>query len=250
MIAATAAWATVHAQNTIDKRSETESLTAEIQRLKTDVEVLKSHIRRIVQYLQQRDADASASTGPLPARLSIESAPMLGRADAPVTMIEFSDFECPFCERSFVTVLPEIKRDYIDTGKLRYVFLDFPLEKIHPNARRAAEAAHCAGEQGKFWEMHEVLFSNREPARFARFGEHARQLGLDSAAFDSCLSSRRQTARIDRSLRTGLAVGITSTPSFLFARTASSDTVIATTVLVGVQPMETVRKTIDQLLAK
>ena len=77
--------------------------------------------------------------------------PMLGAPEAPLTLIEFSDYQCPFCRRFAETTLPLLKRDYIETGKLRYVFRDFPLDRLHPQARKAAEAAHCAGDQGQYW---------------------------------------------------------------------------------------------------
>ena len=152
--------------------TEINLLKLEMQRLRGDIDIMKGHIGRLVQYLQQRDAQSIAPQlppqaqaqqpgsgfNPANVKINIAGAPTLGRADAPVTMIEFSDFECPFCQRYFKSTLPEIKRDYVDTGKVRYVFLDFPLEQMHAKARKAGEAAHCAAEQGKFWEMHDMLF--------------------------------------------------------------------------------------------
>ena len=94
--------------------------------------------------------------------MSVGDGPSLGKPDAPVTLIEFSDYQCPFCADDFSKARsPHSRRTYIDTGKVRYVFRDFPLDSLHPQARKAAEAAHCAGEQGKYWEMHDTLFKNQ-----------------------------------------------------------------------------------------
>ena len=133
-----------------------------------------------------------------PGPLDLTDAPSLGRKDAPVTLVEFSDYECPFCQRHFLSVLPEIKREYVDTGKVRYVFVDFPLEQLHPHARKAAEAAYCAGEQGRYWEMHDALFTNQQALELPQLGGHARNLGLDATAFESCLFSGRHAARVAR----------------------------------------------------
>ena len=114
--------------------------------------------------------------------------PALGR-DAPVTIVEFSDYQCPFCRRFYATTLPAIKKEYIDAGKVRYVFRDFPLEELHSHARKAAEAAHCAGEQGKYWQMHDALFQNQGTLELPQLAEHARAVGLDSLVFNRCMSS-------------------------------------------------------------
>jgi protein-disulfide isomerase len=94
------------------------------------------------------------------AMVSLSGHPMLGHTGAPLTPIEFSDYQCPYCRRFFGTTLAALKAEYIDTGKLRYVFRNFPIDRIHPFARKAAEAAHCAGDQGQYWEMHDRLFHN------------------------------------------------------------------------------------------
>jgi protein-disulfide isomerase len=246
--------------------TEINLLKMEIQRLRADVEIMKGHIGRVVQYLQQRDAQSIApqlqpqlppqaqaqqpGSGFNPAgKVSTAGAPTLGRADAPVTIVEFSDFECPFCQRFFKSTLPEIKRDYLDTGKVRYVFLDFPLEQMHTQARKAAEAAHCAGDQGKFWEMHDILFeqsANLDPRQYAQY---ARTLKLEGPAFELCLGSGKQSARINRGLASGRSLGINATPSFIITRTERGDAVAGGKVITGAQPYEQFRQAIEQALA-
>lgn len=181
--------------------------------------------------------------------MSIAGAPTLGRADAPITIVEFSDFECPFCQRHFRSTLPEIKRNYIDTGKVRYVFLDFPLEGMHFKARKAAEAAHCAAEQGKFWEMHDILFEQSANLDIRQYPDFAKKLNLEAFAFDLCLNSGKQTAKINRGLASGQSVGINATPSFIVAKTDRGDIVSGGNLITGAQPYEQFRNAIEQALA-
>ena len=199
--------------------------------------------------MTQRAAQGAPTAPAGPVRASLGDAPALGRPDAPVTLVEFSDYQCPFCQRFFVATLPALKKDYIDTGKVRYVFRDYPLDQIHPQARKAAEAAHCAGEQGKYWEMHDVLFGNQQTLQPPKLSEHARALGLDGARFDQCLTSGTHAARVSQGLTDGLAAGVQGTPGFVVAKTTPGDAVEGALV-VGAQPVEVFRRLIDQLLGE
>lgn len=245
-----------YAQTSADA-SEVEALKQEVRRMKADIDTIKEHIGNIARSLQQREAFGSLVAAPQNApnanpgqfRYPIAGYPSLGRPDAPVTVVEFSDFECPFCRRYFSSTFPDLKRSYIDTGKVRYVFVDFPLEQIHPRARKASEGAHCAGDQGKFWEMHDVLFANQKALEPAQLVQHARKLGLDAAAFESCLSSGKQSARINRGLGGGSSVGVTGTPTFLVAKSRPGEVAVGSTTIVGAQPIERFRQAIDDLLA-
>jgi len=240
--------------------AEVNQLKIEMQRMRGEIDALKAQIGRLVQYIQQRDglgAGPQAQQNPRGAvagipsaqRVNIGGAPMLGRADAPVTIIEFSDFECPFCQRFSASTLPEIKRDYVETGKVRYVFLDFPLENIHPRARKAAEAAQCAAEQGKFWEMHDLLFAQSGNLDISQYGDFARKLGLDASAFDLCLKSGKQTAKINRSLASASAIGINSTPSFIITKSERGDIINGGTIVTGANTYQEFRQVIEQILA-
>jgi protein-disulfide isomerase len=174
---------------------------------------------------------------------------VLGRADAPVTLVEFSDYQCPFCQRFFATAFPVIKREYVDTGKVRYVFRDFPLEQLHPQARKAAEAAHCAGEQGKYWQMHEVLFRHHRALAAPQLAEHAQAAGVDTTKLDECLASGRYAAQVTRGLTDGAAIGVKGTPTFVVGKTTTGDLVQGTAIR-GAQPLETFRRIIDQTLSE
>ena len=238
----------VSGQSSSDATRELATIRVELGQIKTDLDSVRRQLGQVLLLLSQRPAQAAAApTGPVRARVA--DAPMLGRPEAPVTIVEFSDYQCPFCQRFFATTLPELKRDYIETGKVRYVFRDFPLDHLHAQARKAAEAAHCAGEQGKFWEMHDVMFQNRATLGAPQLIEYSRRIGLDVAAFEACLASGRYAARIERGLTDGAAAGVRGTPSFVVGKSQSGDTVEGTFIR-GAQPVETFRRIIDQILAE
>src|SRR5712691_3593908 len=241
---ASSAWA----QAPQDTTRDLTAIEADLAQIKADLAAVKSQLGQLMRLLSQRPADGRIATS-VPVRTSLGDGPTLGRADAPVTLVEFSDYQCPFCLRFFATTLSALKKHYVDTGKVRYVFRDFPLDQMHPQARKAAEAAHCAGEQGKYWEMHEVLFQNQRALEPPKLSEHARALGLDGARFDQCLTSSTHAARVSQGLTDGQAAGVQGTPGFVVAKTRAGDTVEGALV-VGAQPVEVFRKLIDQLLAE
>jgi protein-disulfide isomerase len=137
--------------------------------------------------------------------------PTLGPATAPVTIVEFSDFQCPFCQRVQPT-LKTLLRDYPD--KVRLVYRDFPLPQLHREAKKAAEAARCAGEQGKFWEYHDLLYANPARQREPDLRRYADQLGLEESRFTDCLRSGRHVATVERGMADGKKLGVSGTPSF------------------------------------
>ncbi|MEW5987908.1 MAG: thioredoxin domain-containing protein [Chloroflexota bacterium] len=157
---------------------------------------------------------------PTPATISEEGTISRGAAEAQVTIIEFSDYQCPYCQRHSAETLPQIISQMVDTGRVRYVFKDFPLDSIHPDARSAAVAAHCANEQEAYWEMHDLLFGRQ--SEWAGQGANANEvykgfateLSLDPEAFASCLVSGRYDAVIQASVDEGRALGVSGTPTF------------------------------------
>ncbi len=159
-----------------------------------------------------------------------------GGAKAPVTIVEFSDYQCPFCKRA-EDVVDQVMKTYGD--KVRVVFRDFPLE-MHPQARPAAEAANCAHAQGKFWEYHAKLFANQTALGDDQLKAYAKDLGLDTAKFDKCLADKPFKAAIDKDVADGAKVGVSGTPAFF----------VNGRMLSGAQPFEKFKELIDAELAK
>ena len=153
----------------------------------------------------------------------------------------------PLLQQVFQTTLPGLKTAYIDTGKVRYVFRDFPLEQIHPHARKAAEAAHCAGEQGKYWEMHDLLFHNQQSLEVEKLKAHARSLQLESTAFDACLEQGKYTDKVQKNYQDGVAAGVRGTPGFFLGKTKADET-IQGTLISGAQPLTVFQQAIESLL--
>lgn len=178
---------------------------------------VEASIERFVQK-QQEDAAAAQEEANKPKKVegvSVDDDPVLGDPDAPVTIIEFSDYECPFCKRHFTQVYPQIKENYIDTGKVKLVFRDFPLD-FHPDAIPAAKAANCARDQGgdeKYFEMHDKLFLAEDLSEetLQKIGSEA---GLDETEFNECLASDKHTEEINKDMQDGSSHGVTGTPAF------------------------------------
>lgn len=164
-------------------------------------------------------------------------APAKGEESAPVKIVKFEDFECPFC-KTVQSTLADLLKKY--EGKVRLVHKDLPLEAIHPQATLAAEAARCAGDQGKFWQYHDVLYSKAPKLGSAELKGYAKELGLDTASFDKCLGSGRHKAAVQKDLNEGAKLGLTGTPSFF----------INGRELSGAQPLEAFAAIIDEELAQ
>ena len=147
---------------------------------------------------------------PFRVEVATEGSPSIGPADAKVTVVEFSDFECPFCRR-FMPTLERLKTDYADS--VRVVFRQFPLDNIHASARGAAEASLCAHDQGKFWELHDAMFTEQDRLAPADLRGQAEELGLDLVAYDACMESGRHKEAVQSDLTAGLRLGVNGTPA-------------------------------------
>jgi protein-disulfide isomerase len=191
---------------------------------------------RRTQFIKELKAAAGVRVNLEPPRVAVRAeGPSRGGADAPVTIVEFSDFECPFCGHA-VETLRQVEKSYGD--KVRIVFRDYPLFS-HRTAKRAAEAAHCADEQGKFWEMHDQLFSKGGPLSDGDLYRFASQAGTDRQKFDACLTSGKYKEAWKPSQDEGNRVGVTSTPSFF----------INGRLIVGAAGLDAFSKIIDEELA-
>ena len=178
--------------------------------------------------------------------LAFANTTAMGAPSAPVVVMEFSDFHCPFCRRHATTVLPRLKRDYVDTGKVLYVFRHFPLDS-HPEAPAAGAAAACAGRQGKFWEMHDRFFDTAGRVGPADLNTYALLAGLDLARFRPCLEREgREDVRQDIAL--GQQLGISGTPAFVLGTNNGSVSMSPVTSISGADTYEAFAKAIDALL--
>ncbi|WP_316504637.1 DsbA family protein [Nitrosopumilus sp.] len=186
----------------------------------------------------------------LPAKISADNDPIIGNPDAAITIIEFSDFQCPFCARFHVQTLPSIMEQYIEQGKVSLVFRDFPIQNIHPNALPAAVTAECANEQGRFKEMHDILFekqnewNNQETfLAVSLFIQYADNINLDQEVFESCINSGKYIDEIRKDLEDGRDYGVTGTPGFFVGNDE-----IGYVEIKGAQPFDSFKKVIDAQL--
>ncbi len=193
------------------------------------------------------NADRRPAVNPIGMTVDTAAGSALGSPDAPVTLIEFSDFQCPFCRRHNTTVLPVLKARYVDTGLVRYVFRHYPLA-FHPLAPAASEAALCAGEQGRFWEMHDLLFEGSSALNPDRFPAHAASLKLDEPAFADCVQSGRFRSEVQDDVAAAETLGFTGTPYFLLGRSAENGTMTIERVISGARALEDFESAIDALL--
>jgi protein-disulfide isomerase len=185
-----------------------------------------------------------------PVKISIDDDPIIGNPDAPITIVEFSDFQCPFCARFHTQTLPSILEEYIDQGKVKLVFRDFPIQSIHPNALPASVAAECANEQGKFREMHDTLFEKQNEWNkletddaLSLFSQYAADMQIEQKSFDSCLSSGKYIPEIKNDLDDGRDYGVSGTPGFFVGNDK-----VGYVELKGAQPFESFKKIIDAQL--
>jgi len=189
-------------------------------------------------------------SGPQIFRVSLDDDPVKGNPNAPVTIVEYSDFQCPFCSRFFQQTLPLIEENYIDTGKVKLVYKDLPLDNLHPNARPVHIASECADEQGKFWEYHDVLFEKQSEWQqlsstdlSSTLTVYASDLGLQSASFETCLQSQDIADEVNKDTLEAASYGATGTPTFFIG--TEKDGFIK---LVGAQPYAAFQGAIDNLL--
>lgn len=203
-------------------------------------------IKALLQNMERQKRTQPARQRPVRARVKAEGSFYLGDKKAPLTLVEFTDFQCPFCKRFHESVFPELKKKYIDSGKLRYVSRDFPL-RIHANALLAANAGRCAGEQGKFWELRDVLFAHGRNLGQEAIVGYARALPLNIGQFQHCLEGRKYSRSIKNDISDANAAGLTGTPSFVLGKTAN-DGFVDGAVIIGAKSFPYMENKIDQLL--
>lgn len=219
--------------------------------LKSD-ELTKSELNEAIAKLESKIVKNQLGGQPKvqPIIVSIDDDPVIGNQDAPITIVEFSDFQCPFCARFQMQTLPSILEQYVETGKVKFVYRDFPIQSSHSNAMIAAVASECAHEQDKYWEYHNKLFENQTVwtkmetmTVITTFKEFATKLNLNKEQFDSCLDLGKYIEEINNDLKDGRDYGITGTPGFFIG---NED--IGFVKLNGAQPFEAFKIVIESQL--
>jgi protein-disulfide isomerase len=233
-------------------RAEVQALREEVVQLREGQEKIQADLAEIKKLLESgnRAAAAPAAPGFAPRDLALGDAPIKGSATAPVTLVEFSDYQCPFCKRHATTVFPELLKQYGDSGQVRFVMFEMPIENIHPRAMAASQAALCAGDQGQYWAMHDQLFNDQRALADADLKGYAATIGLDTAAFNACLDANRYTDLITAHQKEAASMGISGTPSFVVGLTDAKDpgTVHLSKYIRGAQPLPAFQAAIDELL--
>lgn len=216
----------------------------QLSEIRRDINVLKNDVNQ----LKKAVSTVTAKNGRNVTTVSMDDDYKLGResSTAKVAIVEFSDYECPYCKRHHSQTLPRLKQNYIDTGKVQYVMRDYPLG-FHSNAKSAAIAANCAGEQGAYWPMHDELFNAKGAKGDAMYKNLARQLKLDEAKFDVCLNDPMQTKEVEADLAYGTSLNVSGTPAFFIGKLVG-DKIVDAKFISGAQPYSVFARTIDSYL--
>ena len=224
---------------------ERSNMKTEIAVLNTQVETMQGEIKE----LKSKPAQPGRAAAPTPTVVKgvrIDDDPVKGDANAPITIIEFSDYECPFCKRSNDQVISKIDEEYIKEGKVKFVFRDFPLG-FHKQAIPAAVAANCAGEQDKYWEVHDFLFQSKNNVNQAAVLNAAESLGLDKAKLEACMKDPSKEEEVKSDMAEGQKYGVRGTPSYFIGKTTDNGE-IEGTFIRGAQPYPVFKTEIDKQL--
>lgn len=238
-------------QNIFARESTTE-LKKEIEELKQGQKALQEDLKMIKALLTQGNRPGQKPPPPKPnvrdVAFDLGDNPEKGSESAPLVIVEFSDYQCSFCARHVKETYPEIYKKYINTGKLRYALIDNPLP-FHNMAAKAAEAAHCADEQGHFWEMHDKMISN--PESLNDLNAIASSLDLDMKKFKSCMDEKKYAGKVASNLSLAKKLNIKAAPGFVIAVSNPDDPqkVKGISFILGAKPFAQFQKEIDQALA-
>ena len=201
---------------------------------------------------QQSTQSSLSTNSPSLISISLDDDPVKGNPNAPITIVEFSDFQCPFCAKFHSTTLPQLETNYIDSGKVKFVYRDFPIQSIHPNAVPAAFAAECADEQGMFWEYHDIVFENQKkwqglsgPIMVDTFEQYAMELGLNTSDFNTCFESGKYADEVTKDLQDGVSYGVTGTPGFFVGNDE-----LGYVKIIGAQPYSVFERLIEDQIAR
>ena len=228
--------------------SEVAALQARVSELETQQTELIAKIDSLTKRLESLTRSRARQIDLKNVPISSADDPRRGDPAATIVVVEFSDYQCPYCRRHTMNTLPKLKEEYIDSGKIQYVFKDFPLERIHKEAVVAAVAANCAGQQNQYWEMHDELFAN--PKNIEPVSQHAEKLGLDIAAFSECVADESQVAEVRSDLQEARKLGVRSTPTFILGKANPDGSISGQRLVRGAVAFQKFKEEIDALEKK
>jgi protein-disulfide isomerase len=228
--------------------SDAEALRKEIEALKASQAQMQKDIAEIREFLRAVTGGKFGAPPIEGSSIDLKGAPARGQVSAPVTLVEVSDYHCPYCRRHFQQTQPQINTAYIDSGKVRHVFVHYPIDQLHPDAFRSHEAASCAAEQGKFWDLHTKLFEG--PARTSdEILARAQAAGLDTTTLRACMESGKYSSAVRESVTRMQQMGVDSTPMFLIGMTPKDgEPMKILKVVRGAHPFAQFKVTIDGLM--
>jgi protein-disulfide isomerase len=238
--------------------SEIEALKREVAALKAqqaamqrDLQAIMTLLQGLAQPRQQQAPGAPEVPGLIGSSIPLAGEPTMGSQSARVTVVEISDYHCPFCRRSAQQTFPQIVSEYVKSGKAQYAFIDYPIAQLHPDAFRSHEAAACAGDQGKFWEMHTTLWAGAPVRDVDGLKAKAASVGVEAAAFTACMSSGKHAASIKESIARMERLGIGGTPMTLVGLTPGpGQPMTVVKYIYGAMPYSEFKSAIDQVLAQ
>jgi protein-disulfide isomerase len=235
-------------QPAAQSRKDAEALKKEIEALKAQQAEMQKSLDEVREFLKAATGGRFGAPSLVNSSFDVSGMPTNGQATAPITLIEISDYHCPYCRRHVQQTQPRIYSDLVNTGKVRHVFVHYPIAQLHPDAYRSHEAASCANDQGKFWDLHKKLFET--PLKTVeQLTAVAQDAGLDATAFRTCLESGKHAQEVQASVERISKLNVNGTPMFLLGRTSGDSKVTVARVVEGAQPYEAFKMAVDEILA-
>lgn len=236
-------------QSSAQSPRSADALQKEVETLKAQQAEMQASLEEVREFLRAATGGRFGAPSLVNSAFDLSGAPANGQSSAPVTIVELSDYHCPFCRRHVQQTQPQLYSEYIKTGKARHVFIHYPIAQLHPDAAKAHQAAMCAGDQNKFWEFHAKLFET--PAKTSdELTAIAQSAGLDTSSFKSCLESGKHAQAVADSVARVQKMNVNGTPMFLIGRTPTgSQEMTIAKIIEGAQPYEAFKTAIDEVAA-
>jgi len=224
--------------------------SGELEEVKGELEKLRGEFDALIKTLKERRVLPQPPFTVSEVNIDVSEANFKGNSDVQYVLLEMSDFQCPFCARYSTQTYPQIMQNYVDTGKIQYAFMDFPLVSIHKQASKAAEVARCSADQGKFWEMHDELFARFQEITNEDWASFASAVGVDNAALNTCLDEGKYAQTVKDDMKKGAEAGVRGTPTFLLGQLSEDGkSVVGWKMGSGAQPYQIFEKELNDLIA-